>query len=278
MVRVVTESTADIPAEMAKDLGIEVIPSYVVFGTETYRDGLDLTREQFYERLSATREMPTTAAPSPGVYEEVYRRLAQETDGIVSIHLTASLSSLYSVAAVAATRVPEARIVLIDSQQVTMGYGWLAVAAAEAARQGQTLEQIVELVEDMKKRSCVLAILDTLDYVYRGGRVGWAAAMLGTLLRIKPIVEVREGEVRLLERARSRAHALDRLLALVQALGPLERAVVLHAGAPDWAEQLAAKLPAVVPGWKRLIGHAGVTIASHAGPGAVGIACVVAKR
>jgi DegV family protein with EDD domain len=277
MVRIVTESTADIPTEMAAQLDIAVVPSYVVFGTESYRDGIELTKQQFYEKLSATREIPKTAAPPPAVYEAVYRRLAQEDDEIVSIHLAANLSGLYNAAAVAAAAVSEARVAVVDSGQVSMGYGWMAIAAAEAAQRGESLEEIVALVEGMKDRSHLLAMLDTLEFVYRGGRVGWVEAMVGTLMRIKPIVEVRWSEVNLIERARTWTRSLKRLTDLIQDLGPLERAIVLHAGARDSAEHLADQVETIVPDWKRLIGQAGVTVASHAGPGAVGIACVTAE-
>jgi DegV family protein with EDD domain len=277
VVRIVTESTADIPPELAAKLDITIIPSYVVFGSESYRDGIELTKEQFYERLSMTREIPSTATPPPAVYEEAYRRLARESDEIVSIHLAANLSGLYNAASLAAKSVSKARIVVVDSQQVTMGYGWMAIAAAEAAQRGATLEKVVSLVEGLKDRCRFLAVLDTLDFLFRGGRVGWVQAMLGTLMRIKPIIEVQRGEVRLVERARTQARSLDRLVALIQALGPLERAMVLHADAPLWAEQLADQVQVLFPGWERLVGHAGVTIASHAGPGAIGIACVTAQ-
>lgn len=278
MIRVVTDSTADIPAEMVRDLDITVVPSYVVFGTETFRDGVELTKEQFYQRLAETDVIPTTAAPPPAVYEQAYRRLAEETDQIVSIHLAARLSALHNVACVAAESVSQARVVVIDSEQVTMGYGWMVIAAAEAARRGETLEQIVALVEGMKSRSLVLAVLDTLDFVYRGGRVGWVQAMIGTLLRIKPIIEIGMSEVRLLERTRTLERSLDRLLERIVALGLLERAIILHTNAPNRAERLADQLQAIAPGWERLVDQAGVTVASHAGPGAVGIACVTASH
>ena len=278
MIRIVTESTADIPRDMVTRLGITIVPSYVVFGTETYRDGVELTKRQFYEKLAATNVIPTTATPPPAIYEEVYRRLARETDEIVSIHLAANLSGLYNAASVAARSISEANIAVIDSGQITMGYGWMAVAVAEAAQRGDSLEQVVALVEGMKDRSRLLAVLDTLDFVHRGGRVGWVQAMIGTLLKIKPIINVRQGEVNLLERSRTWKRALDQLMEMVQALGPLERAIVLHANAPDRAELVADRLQVVAPGWERLIGQAGVTIASHVGPGAVGIACVAADN
>jgi DegV family protein with EDD domain len=277
MVRIVTDSTADIPDDVVARLGISVVPSYVVFGSETYRDGIELTRQEFYEKLSTTRTIPTTATPPPDGYEEVYRQLASEPGGIVSIHLAANLSGLYSAAAVAAERVAEARIAVVDSEQVTMGYGWMVIAAAEAAQRGEDVDQIVGLVEGMKDRTRVLAVLDTLDYLYRGGRVGWVAAMVGTLMQIKPIIEVKRGQVTLLERARTRTRSIGRLLERVQVLGPLERAIVLHANAPGRAEQVASQLQATTPHWERLISQAGVTVASHTGPGAVGIACVTVE-
>jgi DegV family protein with EDD domain len=250
-----------------------------VFGSETYRDDAGFPRQQFYNMLSEKREIPSTATPPPSVYEEVYRQLAEETDEIVSVHLASHLSSLHDVAVLAASAVSAAgvRIAVIDSQQVTMGYGWMAIAAAEAAQRGQSLEQIVNLVNAMKERSRVLAILDTLDFLHRGGRVGWVKALLGTLLRIKPMIEIRMGEVALVERTRTQARALDRLLERIEMLGPLSRAIVLHTNAPHLAERLADQLKAIAPTWEKLIGHAGVTIASHAGPGAVGVALVTAK-
>jgi DegV family protein with EDD domain len=277
MVKIVTESTADIPGAMAARLGITIVPSYVMFGTETYRDGVDLSREQFYAKLAESNVIPTTATPPPGFYEEVYRRLASETDEIVSIHLAARLSALYGVASTAAASVSGVRIAVVDSEQVTMGYGWLAVAAAEAAQRGETLEQIVALVEDMKGRSWVLAALDTLEYLHRGGRVNWVQATVGTLLQIKPIIEIRAGQVNLVERVRTHNRAIRQLIELVKGLGPLERAIVLHADGRDAAERVADLLQEIHPDWERLIDQAGVTIASHAGPGAVGIACITAQ-
>ena len=274
MVGVVTESTADIPPEMAERLGIAIVPSYVVFGSQTYLDGVELSKEEFYAKLGTSRVIPTTATPPPATYEVVYRRLAETTDEIISIHLAGNLSSLYKVAQVAARNVPQARIAVLDSQQATMGYGWLVVAAAEAAQRGESLDQIVGLVEQLKNRTRVLAVLDTLEFLHRGGRVGWAKAMIGTLLRIKPIIEVRQGQVALVERARTRRRSLERLVGQIRALGLLERAIVLHTNAPDEARWLSSQLETLLEGWQPLETQAGVTIASHVGPGAVGIACI----
>lgn len=274
MVRIVTDSIADIPADMATRLGITVVPSYVIFGTESYLDGVELTKRQFYDKLAATGMMPTTATPPPGAYEDAYRQLAKETDEIVSIHAAAGLSALYSSAALAAKSISEVRVTVVDSGQVTMGYGWMAVSAAESAQQGASHKQIVTLVEGMKDRCRVLAVLDTLDFLYRSGRVRWVQAMIGTVLRVKPIIEVRAGEAALVERSRTQKRSLVQLMTLIRALGSLERAIVLHTNAAELAERVADELQAIDPGWERLIGHAGVAIASHVGPGGVAIACV----
>ncbi len=163
----------------------------------------------------------------------------------MSLQLVGRLSALYSLAVVAAQNVSQAmgvRIEVVDTGQVTMGYGWMAVAAAEAARRGETLDQIVTLVEGMKPRARVLAILDTLEFVHRGGRTNWATALLGTLLRVKPIVEVRLGKVELVERTRTIERSFERLIERIQTLGQLERAIVLHTNAPALAERLARAL------------------------------------
>ena len=277
MIKVITDSTSDIPAELVAKWGITVVPSYVMFGMDTYRDGVELSRQQFYEKLVLTKIIPSTAAPPPDIYLEVYRQLAEETEEMVSIHLASRYSGIYNSAVVAAQEVSGARIAVIDSEQVTMGYGWLVVAAAEAAQRGASLDEIVALVNAMKPRTRVLATLGTLEYLHRGGRVDWIRALVGTLLRIKPIIEVRKGEINLVERARTLKRSLERLLALVEELGPLERAIVLHTNAPDLASGFADELQRVWPGWKRSIEQAGVTVASHAGPGAVGVACVMAE-
>lgn len=275
MVKIITDSTADIPSSLVQDLGITVVPSYVTFGTTSYLDGVELSREQFYDKLASTKQIPSTAAPPPAFYERVYREAAEETEEIISIHVSSNYSGIYSAARVGASEVEGARIAVIDSAQATMGYGWIVVAAAEAAQHGASYEEILALVEGMIPRVWVLAALGTLEFLYRGGRVGWTQALVGTLLRIKPILEIRMGEINLLERARTTKTALARLLSLVRDLGPLERAIVLHTDAYDLASNFADELQELDPGWKRLIGHVGVTIASHAGPGTVGVACVL---
>lgn len=279
MVRVVTDSTADIPPQMVEELGITVVPCRVVFGFVTYLDGIDLTRQQFYDKLINGRMIPTTASPPISAYEDAFTRLAGTTDEIISLQMLSSLGGNYNWAVMAAEQVNKVtgvRINVVDTGQLSMGIGWMAVEAAEAAMRGESLDQVAAHVEAMKPRSCVMAILDTLEYVYRGGRTNWAAAMLGTLLNVKPIAGVRFGKVELFERTRTIKRSLERLVERIEALGKLERAVVLHTNAPALAARLASQLQAIYPEWEPMIEQAGVTIASHLGPGAVGIAVLTA--
>jgi DegV family protein with EDD domain len=187
-VKVVTDSTADIPEELAAELEITIVPCNVHFGLETYRDGIELSKEEFYTKLKTSPILPTTSAPAAGLFEITYRELASETDQILSIHLASALSAIYNSAYLGAKAVSGVEITLIDSGQVSMGLGWLVISAAQAAQEGQPLAQIVALVEDTRPRVRVFAALDTLEYLRKGGRVGKTVAALGTLLNIKPLV------------------------------------------------------------------------------------------
>jgi DegV family protein with EDD domain len=276
-VKVVTDSTADIPEGLAAELGITIVPCNVHFGLETYRDGLDLSKEEFYARLKTSPTLPTTSAPAAGLFEVTYRELASETDQILSIHLASALSAIYNSACLGAEAVSDVEIALMDSGQASMGLGWLVVAAARAAQAGQPLAQIVALLKDMIPRVRLFAALDTLEYLQKGGRVGKAVAVLGTLLSIKPLVEVRDSAVLPLERVRTRRRSIQRLIELVAELGPLEELAVLHSNAPQEAQRLAEEISFLHPLERILIAEVGVIIGTHTGPNGLGVACVVAR-
>ncbi|MDH7485954.1 MAG: DegV family protein [Anaerolineae bacterium] len=272
-VQIITDSTTDIPPDLAQRLGITVIPCLVRFGEKFYRDGVDLTREAFYALL---RKGPVaTSQPPIGVFEQVYHQAAERGREIISIHAAGRLSGIYNAACAAARNLPQAIVEVIDSRSASLGAGLLAVAAAEAAQRGESLATIAAQVQEMAGRVRVLAVLDTLDYIRRGGRVAWALAMIGSLLSIKPLVMLKEGQVDLLERPRTLSAALRRLVERVRELGPLEQMWVLHTQAPEAAARLADMLAALFPRERMVIAEAGVTIAAHAGPGAVGVACLV---
>jgi len=277
-VHVVTDSTADIPASLVEELGIVVVPCYVHFGQETYLDGVNLSREQFYARLASSSIPPTTSQPPVGMFAEIYQRLAQRTKQIISIHPAANLSALYNAARLGAQMISNARIALIDSTQVSMGTGWLAVLAARAAQAGQSLDQIVALIRDTIPRVRLLAVIDDLHYLHRSGRVSWVGALIGSLLNIKPLVILKDGHVTLLEKVRTYTKALDRLIALTSGLGPLQEVAVLHANAPQMAERLANMLSPMYTRSRILMSEAGTVMTTHAGPGAVALACVLARK
>lgn len=274
-VKVVTDSASDIPVTIARDLGITVVPDNVHFGQRTYRDGVDLTREEFFIELAKSPVLPTTSQPAVGVFEEVYRQLGREARQIVSIHLPAKLSAVLNSAHLAAQSLPDLEIVLIDSTQVSMGMGWLVIIAARAARQGKNLAEILALVKDTIPRLRLIAMLDTLEYVQKGGRIGKGAALLGTLLSMKPIVQLLDSELLPVENVRTRRRALQRLAEIVTEMAPLEEAAVVHANAPALAHELAEMLAPVHPFDRIPIGQVGAILGTHTGPGAVGVACVM---
>jgi len=272
-VQVITDSTTDVPPDLAKRLGITVIPCLVRFGEKFYRNGVDLTRETFYALL---RKSPVaTSQPPVGVFEEIYRQAAERGLQIISIHTAGKLSGIYNAACSAARNLPDAVIEVIDSRSVSLGAGMLAVAAAEAAQRGEPLSAIATKVREMVERVRMLAVLDTLEYVRRGGRVSWALALIGSLLSVKPLVMLKDGQVDLLERPRTLSAALRRLVERVRKLGPLEQLWVLHTQAPESAQRLAHMLEDVFPRERMRLIEAGVTVAAHAGPGAVGVACLL---
>lgn len=274
-IRIVTDSTSDVPPDVAERLNITVVPAYVQIGEMSYRDGEGLSRAEFYAQLPTMPQLPTTASPSAGEFAQAYRGLAQEADEIVSIHAAATLSGIYNAARLGAEDVPEVRVHLVDSGQTTLGLGWQVVAAAEAAGESRGGEEIVSLVEAMKPRVRVYAMLDTTEYLRRSGRVTWARTAAAHLLRIKPLIELREGAVTLLARVRTRLRAIQRLVELAQALGPLERLAFLHTHSPD-LDEFRRQLAGLCPPENTLTVEVTTIIGTHVGPRGLGLAAVMA--
>lgn len=275
-VRVVTDSLADIPDDIVRELDIEVVPAVVVIDGKTYRDKVDLTDAEFYTLLKQVDELPTTSQPSVGDFEEVYSRLARTTDHIVSIHIPAKVSGTVASAQAAAKQDFGAEIVVIDATQISMALGWLVIKAARAAQIGEPFARILNLVRDAIPRLRLLAVLDTLEYAHRGGRIGRAEAMMGAVLRVKPVIAFRDSEIVPLENVRTMRRALDRVTQMVTEQGDVEQAAVIHAAAPDAAIQLKQRLEPLYPDKSILVTEAGPVLGTHAGPGAVGVAFVVA--
>lgn len=274
--RVVTDSTADFAPEPAEDLGITVVPLTVIFGRESFQDKAELSTHAFYERLRASKALPTTSAPSVGAFEAAYERLLHEADHVLSIHIAASLSATWSAAKTAAQNVAPERITVLDSGQITLCLGWAAMHAAERAKREAGVETIVHELQELFPRLRLYPALDTLEFLQRGGRIGKASAFLGALLHIKPILLIQHGEVLPAERVRTRAAAVRRLADIAASLS-LERLGVIHGDAPDSAAELHQLLRQRFPERDLPIGEIGSVLGTHAGPGVFGFACLMAK-
>jgi DegV family protein with EDD domain len=273
-VRIVVDSTADLPPEITAELGISVVPCLLHFGEETFREGIDISRAEFFRRLQTDPNFPHTAAPAPGLFEETYRRLAAETDSVVSIHLSSQYSGIFNAARLGAEAVTDSlHVEPVDSGQISLGMGLMVIAAAEAARDGASLEEILDLVEGLRERTHLLAIIDNLDHLRRSGRVNQLVARLGNLLRIKPILHVHQGEVQLQERVRSWGRAQQRLTEMVRSMAPLERVVLGHTQRPEAANALGEELADLLPPLTYIF-EVGITIGIHIGVGAAGVAFI----
>jgi DegV family protein with EDD domain len=264
---VVTDSTADLPNEWRDRYQIEIVPLKVLFGTETFRDRVDMTDEQFFARLAASSALPTTSAPSPGEFAEVYQRLARDHDGCISIHIGEQLSATGEAARVGASSVDGFPVHVVDSQTVSMPIAFLCRAAAECA----TLDEARAAVESRVPKSRVLALLDTLRYVEMGGRVSRAQAMIGTMLDLKPLLLVKDKEIKSVDRVRTRSRAIPRMIEFFRADLPVETVGVMHAQAPDEAEQIASQLRKEMPELDITVGQIGCVLGTHTGPKALGL-------
>ena len=272
-VRVVTDSTGDLPQSLAHELGISVVPLSVIFGDQVYREGVDITHDLFYDKLVRSKTLPTTSAPSVGDFLAVYEPLLAETDEIASIHLSAKLSATYNNACQAAQLLADrgARIEVIDSRLASFGLTFATVAAARAALGGASLEEIREVVERMIPRVRIFFVLDTLEYLRRGGRIGRARAFLGAVLRVKPPLSFRDGEVHPEERVRTHAHALERIFQIATSYPRVQEIAVGYSTNPQDAEELRRRLAVALPRANVHVMRVGPVIGTHGGPGVLGI-------
>lgn len=270
-VHVVTDSTCDLPAELIAKHGITVVPLTVSFGDEAFLDGVDITADEFYEKLAAFSGLPRTSQPSVERFRQVYKSLGPDAE-IVSVHISARLSGTLNSATIAREQVNgEGRIELVDSRTVSLGLGAVALEAARVAQQGASLEEVADAARRTLERVQVIAMVDTLEYLRRGGRIGRARSLLGSLLSIKPILHVEDGEVAPLERVRTRSRAIERLVQLATE-GDVKRAFVGSGGNRDEAEALLERLRPALPGAELLLGQVGPVVGVHAGPNVLGIA------
>jgi len=271
--RVVTDSSCDLPADVAAELDIEIVPLTIRFGAEELVDRRDLSPKEFWSRCSNSPVLPETAAPSPGAFEDAYRRAAAAgAEGIVAITISSQLSATGQAAQMAAKSVQgDIPVRTVDSLSVTMGLGMIAVAAARMAAEGRSLDEVASAAEALVPRTRVYGALDTLENLKKGGRVGGAQALIGSMLSIKPIIEVRDGVVEPESKQRTRSRALRYIADKVRDAKGIENLAVCHGDAPDLDEFIELLEPHY-PRDRMIIGDIGAVIGAHAGPRVIGVA------
>jgi DegV family protein with EDD domain len=275
-VRIVTDSTCDLPAETIAKYGIGVVPLYINVGKQGFLDGIDMTREEFYEQLPMFPVHPTTAVPSPLKFHAVYEALADEgATEVLSIHISVALSAVVDEARVAAQETISVPVTVFDSQQLSLGTGFLVETAAKMAAAGSPVAEILAALNAQIKRSHVFAALDTLEFLKRSGRMNKYLAGLGTWLQIKPIMTMYAGRPGS-ERVRTRERATRRLLEMLRKVGAAERLAIVHTHAPDRVAELRALAAQFLPADNLLVADITPVIGAHIGPGAFGFAAVAA--
>jgi DegV family protein with EDD domain len=277
-VAIVTDSTADLPPELVRRRGVTVVPLTVMIGGQSWLDGVEIQPDEFYRRLATAASVPTTSQPTPARFAETYTRLLEQHDAVVSIHISARLSGTFASAEQAAAELGAAdRIHLVDSALVSMPLGLLVLAAAKMAEDGAAAATIVEGVEKIRSGAHVYFGVKTLDNLARGGRIGRANALVGSILQVKPVLTIQDGEVTPLERVRTWDRALNRIVDLARAVdtGQGLCAIVGHAVDEDSAQRIAAALEPVAD--TLLLQPLGAVVGAHAGPGTVGVGCYPAE-
>jgi len=277
-VKIVTDSLSDITSDIAQGLGITVVPLTVSFGKESFLDRVTMTTDEFYYKLTHDATWPTTTQPSPGVFADVYNKLAEETDEILAITLSSKLSGTYESALNAKSLVEkECRIEVIDSLTVAMGLGLIVIAAAKEIQKGANLDEVADLVRRAMPRSHLVAYFDTLKYLAKGGRIGKAQGLLGAMLSVKPILTVKDGEMSPLTRLRSRTAGMDYLYNFVAGFSRIEELAVEHATTPDDADRLVERLSSVFPKERICRSTISPVVGTYAGPGAMAVSVLEAE-
>ena len=267
-VRVVTDSVADLPSQVVKELGITVIPLLVRFGERLYRDGIDLTADEFYDMLARSKTFPVTSVPSPATFAEAYDKLAEETDEILAIIVSSRLSGTYEVALQSIGLMKrKCRVEVVDSRWATMALGFIVMKAARAANAGAKLDEVMEVTRNTIPRVDFLSTFDTLEYLRRGGRIGRAQTLLGSMLKINPLITLRDGVVQPAGRTRSRAKAIDRLYEFATSYSYIEEMAVEDTACPDDAEALVERLSSIFSRERIYRSKMTPAIGTHTGPG-----------
>ncbi|HHV79872.1 MAG TPA: DegV family protein [Firmicutes bacterium] len=272
-ITIVTDSSAGLPTSVARAYGITVAPIYIQVGGQSFRENVDISTEEFYRMLDG-KTIPVTSSPPPGEFAKVYRSLAKCATHILSIHITAKASATCQAARLAAESISGATVRVYDSQTLSMGTGFLAIEAAKAAREGLGIQEIIARLNQLRDRIVAYGAIPTLEYLRRSGRVTHGQALLASLLSIKPVLEIKDGEVRVVDRVRSYQRALERMLELASSrVGQLPaRVAVMHANCLEGAKKFAEAVVKKINVEDLFIGEVGATLAAHGGPGLIGIA------
>jgi DegV family protein with EDD domain len=276
VVRIVTDSTADLTPEQQRAAGITVVPLNVHFGDEVFRDHVDLSADEFFRRLKASAQLPRTSQPSVGAFEEAYRKLLDGGDEVVSVHLSSKVSGTYNSALMAVQSVGDGKIDVVDSLSTSMALGFMALEGAKLAKAGRDRQAVAECLQGLVPKARVICVVDTLTYLERGGRIGKARALLGSLLNVKPILQLKDGEVVPVGRARGRPQSLSRLVELLQRDGKVSQLAIMHGAAQTDAEQLRERVASSYPGMDIQLTEIGAVLGTHTGPGVIGFTYLVA--
>lgn len=277
-IRIVTDSTCDLPASIVEKHGITVIPLHIQHGGQTFLDGVNLTREEFYLKLPAFRPSPTTAAPSPEVFKEAWDKLAEAgAKAILSIHISERLSATINSARIAAGQFTRIPVTVLDSSQLSLGMGFIVEKAAQMAKLGHKMEDIIANLAEVMKRTYVFASLKTLEYLRRSGRMNFALARFGELLQIKPLLHMNQGNATA-HRTRTQSKATTRLFEWLEQYAPYERLAIVHAGVQKDADEMLQRIKQYLPHDDIPIVQITPVLGAHLGVGALGFACISTKE
>lgn len=273
-IAIVTDSTAYIPSEILEELNIHVVPLSVNFGDETYVEDVDLTSEQFYEKLKEEKTLPTTSQPAIGAFITKYEELEKSYDKIISVHLSKKLSGTFEAAKSAGNMMEHVQVYAYDSEKSAMPQGFYAIRAAELAKEGVSAEAIIEELDRMKENTRAYFMVDDLSHLQRGGRLSGAQAVLGSLLHIKPILHIVDGKIEPYEKVRTRRRAINRIMKMLEddvQTKRVKRVVFIHANKESAATELRDKFQEKHPHIETIISHFGPVIGTHLGEGSVGV-------
>ncbi|MEW6228556.1 MAG: DegV family protein [Bacillota bacterium] len=273
-IAIVTDSGASLPQELIEEYDVTVVPLGIQFGSDAYRDGIDITREEFYERLNGP-DVPCTSQPAPAEFISIYRKLLERAKTIISIHITSTGSGTYQVANLAKASFPDADIEVVDSLSASMGTGFMVLAAAEAVRGGKTKDEILRILTELRSRISAYAVINSVKHLLKSGRIHKGQALIASLLSIKPLVSVKEGVVEVVDRVRTYQAALERLVELTRdaARDSRVRVSVVHGNALAEARRLRERLKTVLDCGEIIVSDIGAPLAVHGGPGIIGVVC-----